>query len=37
VSWLAVGVAVGGVLLGLIGTKLIDFAAHRRRSIDDQR
>jgi hypothetical protein len=25
-SWLAFGVATGGLLLGLIGTKLIDFA-----------
>jgi hypothetical protein len=28
--WLAFGVAVGGVLLGIIGTKLIDDAGRRR-------
>jgi hypothetical protein len=36
-SWLATSVAAGGVLLGLIGAKLIDFAGgqRRRQSTDD--
>ena len=36
-TWLAIGVAVGGVLLGLIGAKLIDVTDERRRKISDDR
>jgi hypothetical protein len=37
-NWLAVGVGIGGVLLGLIGAKLIDFTDQRgRKPTDDRR
>jgi hypothetical protein len=37
-NWLAFGVGIGGVLLGLIGAKLIDFAERRgRKPTEDRR